>query len=60
MSEKKTAAIKRAGFVEALLRERAGYVSVGNTKRVAEVDAQIRAYGGDVPAERRAPRSETA
>ncbi len=60
MAEKKEAAAKRAGFVEALLRERVGYVRVGNKARVAEVDAQIKVYGGDVPVERRAPSRETA
>lgn len=60
MGEKQAAAVKRAGMVEALLRERAGYVQRGEKARVAEVDAQIKIYGGDVPAERRAPRNETA
>jgi hypothetical protein len=61
MSEKKAeAALKRAGFVEALLVEREGYVNQGRADRVAEVDAQIKAYGGEVPAERRAPRQTSA
>lgn len=60
MSDNKRAAIKRAGFVEALLRERESYVRAGKADRVKQVDEQIKAYGGDVPVERRAPRSETA
>lgn len=56
MSEKKDAALKRAGFVEALLEERQGYVNQGKADRVAQVDEQIRAYGGQPPVERRAPR----
>jgi hypothetical protein len=57
MSEKNAAALKRAGFLEALLVEREGYVNQGKTDRVAQVDEQIRAYGGQVPAERRSPRA---
>lgn len=57
MSETKNAAAKRAGFLDALLREREGYVIAGKTDRVAQVDAQIKAYGGQPPVERRAPRS---
>lgn len=60
MSEKKDAALKRAGFVEALLAEREGYVNQGKADRVAQVDEQIRAYGGQPPAERRAPRQTSA
>lgn len=60
MSEKKDAALKRAGFLEALLAERQGYVNQGKAHRVAEVDEQIKAYGGEVPAERRAPRQTSA
>lgn len=60
MSEKKDAAAKRAGFVEALLVERAGYVATGKLDRVAQVDEQIRTYGGQPPAERRAPRQTSA
>ena len=56
MTERKDAALKRAGFVEALLAERQGYVNQGKADRVAEVDEQIRAYGGQPPAERRSPR----
>lgn len=60
MSEKQAAATKRGDMVEALLAERANYVRAGKKDRVAAVDAQIKYYGGEVPVERRAPKSETA
>lgn len=37
-------------MIAALLAERGGYVHRGLTDRVAAVDAQIRAYGGQPPA----------
>ncbi len=36
-------------MLEALLAERAGYVTRGLPKRVSQVDAQIKAYGGTPP-----------
>jgi hypothetical protein len=47
-------------MVEALKIEREGYRRAGRTDRVAEVDASIQALGGKPPAERRAPRRQTA
>ena len=57
MTERKTAADARAAalagdrqrIVAALNEERRGYVQRGLTDRVAEVDAQIVAYGGTPP-----------
>lgn len=60
MSEQNAAAVKRGNMVEALKVEREGYRRAGNTARVAEVDASIEALGGKAPAERRAPRRQTA
>jgi hypothetical protein len=59
-AEQSAAAAKRAGMVEALKIEREGYRRAGRTDRVAEVDASIQALGGKPPAERRAPRRQTA
>lgn len=52
-------------MIAALKRERAGYAAAGRTDRVAQVDEQIKAFGGEVPeAEepegRQAPPKSTA
>lgn len=57
MTDNHEAAAKRAGFVEALLRERAQLVARGKTERVRQVDEQIKAYGGQPPVDRRSPRA---
>jgi hypothetical protein len=60
MSEKKAAAAQRGDFLDALRREREGYAAAGMTERVAQVDEQIKTYGGQPPAGpsgRRSPRS---
>lgn len=49
---KKRAAAKKIDdprMVDSLLAERRGYVQRGNTARVAQVDEQIRFYGGTPP-----------
>ncbi len=66
MSDMQAAAAARADYVRALREEREGYVRVGNTGRVAHVDAEIaRAEGrpigrSETPVEpaprRRAPK----
>lgn len=64
--EKREAAVKRAAaasdpaLVEALLRERNGYVTRGLPERVAAVDASLAALGYEVekPAPARRARKE--
>jgi hypothetical protein len=51
--------------VAALLRERAGLVQRGLDERVAQVDEQIKAFGGEVPdaeqpEDRQSPPKSTA
>jgi hypothetical protein len=50
--------------VAALLREREGLVQRGLDERIAQVDAEIRSYGGEPPADepegRQAPPQQTA
>lgn len=60
MSEKNAAATKRAKMVEALRAERVTYATAGMLDRVKQIDASIEALGGKAPADRRAPRRETA
>jgi hypothetical protein len=55
---------RNENMIAALKRERAGYAARGDADRVAQVDEQIRAYGGEPPAEqpegRQVPPQQTA
>lgn len=57
--EKDVAAERRADTIRALLEERRGYEIHGNTERVKDVDASLKAAGYSAPKGRAAAKKET-
>lgn len=53
------ASAKRAQYVAGLKAERDGYARIGDTKRAAEVDAELARFGA-TPVKRAAPKRATA
>jgi len=53
------ASAKRAQYVAGLKAERDGYARIGDTKRAAEVEAELARFD-DAPKKRTAPKKSTA